>query len=207
MSSDHQEEIPEDKEDAYQIRANAGDFRNPWCVYLYYLGEQDSVGRRPVRHYYRAFNNQIPRAELESVVVELARNARRHDSSPPPIGADWRYMVWDRISYLVVVVDDPAVVLDPKAIVFTQKHDAQPNHSFFDAQNAIINIAEPGESARRVPVVSCINHMKMNANGDPQVGPRKHHFDLYGSNLPLPDLKLEYPDSGGTNMGPPVGPP
>ena len=176
----------------------------PHCIFFYYIKKNAGGNYYNVRHYYYPGELDQPlatQAAVKAKVEALVANARipEENQCPPPIGADWEYPVWDRKSYLAIFIDNPNVALLSPAIEFTQRPATTDtyNYSFFDAWEDTID----GR-----PVIFCINHMKMDAPGtDLNFAAQYYHFDL-NTNPPL-RFSIAFPDSGGTNMGPPVPPP
>jgi hypothetical protein len=161
-----------------------------------------------IRHYFHEdLGKQIEKSELADIVTALSTNAKKdeNDQIPPPDGSGLNFIVWRKKSYIVFVVDDPAVVLSKKAAFnIGSSVGGTPNHSFFDAWDMPdIDLSEQGDGSRMASAVCCINHMKANDAGD-DLGStaQRFRFRLH----PDPRHPL-YPDSGGTNMGPPVPPP
>ena len=90
-----------------------------------------------------------------------------------------------------------------------------PNHSFYDGWNKKIDIPTPDGTSRKCALVCFIDHMKDAVGSDLDERKELFHFDLY-TEPPLSDTeparggkmaRPRYPDSGGTNSGPPIGPP
>lgn len=175
----------------------------PHCIYFYYIGELDSDGYNPIFHYYYPGDKTpIDPAGLQTKIRALITNAKDNDlpdQLPPSIGENWKFVVWERISYIVFAIDIPGIVLGPKQLAFTQQPNSTYNWSFFDAQ--------PATLIDGCTVITCINHMKADsAFKELEYAKQYFHFDLQTD----PELqwpKDRYPDSGGTNMGPPIGPP
>jgi hypothetical protein len=195
-----------DPEDIYKPRRTENGFTDaPCCIYFYYIGQYDSkIKTWPVKHYY--FTNglrPIPYEEVESRVRKLSINARKGGSDPPQYGADWKYLVWSRKCYIAILIDDPTIKFVGEALKIDNTK-GKPNHALFDGKDVITNSAAPNEPQRMVPLFYCINHMKDEYDGN--LGETAEYFELV-LNSTLPKKARLYPDSGGTNMGPPVPPP
>lgn len=170
----------------------------PHCIYFFHVGPPDpATGESRILHYYdRGDDQPIDTDEkLQARLGALIRNAREPNESnrrPPPYGADFKFMVMDRVSYVAFAFDfevtgTPTMDVSP------------PNHSFFDARYLRVEGCD---------MLACINHMKGGPNGA-NLGhaSRPFNFRLI-TNPPIllrgggrPD------DSGGTNTGPRVPPP
>jgi hypothetical protein len=191
---------------AYSARLGSPKFkRAPCCIYFYYIGEPTDGYQTVLHYYYTGTNEPIMTEELRTKIKDLVLNARKRSwQNPPPCGSDGRYIVWTRKSYLVIAVDNPSYRFDPnqQAVVFKEPQD-----TFFDGWDDKINIPDASGN-RHVSVFCCINYMKKNAAGDDLEDadsdpPQPIIFDVN----PNPLIQVPFPDSGGTNMGPPVPPP
>ena len=174
----------------------------PCCVYFYYVLKADADGYSEVRHYCHGGNGQpLMPTDAEAIVGQLIDNARqpRQHQLPPQTGENWKFVVWDRISYVAIFIDDPTVSIPANVLDITTDYYGTDNHSFFDAWQ---------QPMKNATAILCIDHMKADQQGT-QLGrvAEYFHFDL----ATTPRLKWlgekKYPDSGGTNMGPPLGPP
>jgi hypothetical protein len=205
-------------DDVYLPKKGTNGFEGqPACIYFYYIGEHPATNPC-VREYYQTYGRfeLRSREKVEDAVKDLTRNARQPkiEQVPPPCGADWYYRVWTRKSYICIVIDDPCYEFQRPGVVFDGRDNAKPNHTFYDAWNNRLNIPKADGARRECPVVCFINHMQSEYGGDLQQETERFHFDLL-TEPPLPEIPLAdgrmarplYPDSGGTNMGPPLGPP
>lgn len=196
--------LPDDDPHNEKLDQDARFTKHPHCIYFYYIGPLNTDHYNTILHYYYPGDGTpLDPESLLAKIRELIANARirnLRDQLPPPIGENWEFVVWNRISYVVFAVDIPGAVFNQAELVVTQEYGGTYNWSFFDAQRAT--------SIDDCQVVTCINHMKRDSSFN-ELGAESQyfHFDL----LTDPELewpgKRRYPDSGGTNMGPPIGPP
>lgn len=191
----------------------------PRCMYFYYIGpyllgepgyDASNPRKRKIRHYYHADRDvKIDYDATEQLIIELTHNARKPELNqiPPPDGADLKYLVWTRKSYIAFVVDEPDVDFDyDNPIIFNKDVDGkgERNHTFFDGWSKPVYIPnENGVGGVSRPVVCFINHMKRRGGSDLDYEGQYFHFVLGDGGIWI----RQYPDSGGTNMGPPVPPP
>ncbi|HLL30000.1 MAG TPA: hypothetical protein VK403_03285 [Allosphingosinicella sp.] len=172
--------------------------KRPACMYFYYMTTTDDAAMR--HYYYTHGGNTIQDAEVEGIIQKLTANARANGSNPPQCGEGERYIVWSRKSYIAVVIDDSAVTFEADHAVSV--HPETANHTFFDGWTGKVNMPS-GPSP--IAAFYCINHMKLNQNGedlDEDVQSFAFRMHVVGAAQPR-----QFPDSGGTNMGPPVPPP
>ena len=182
--------------------------KRPHCIYFYYIGPLDidpskTEHYNKILHYYDPGDaNPLTDETLQAKIEYLIENAKKNlrDQRPPPNGENWKYVVWNRISYIVFAIDIPDVKFGEHQLKMDQKFGGSQNWSFFDAtESRLVN---------GCTVITCINHMKSDSSFT-EIGndAQYFHFDL-GT---VPELQWEgktrYPDSGGTNTGPPIGPP
>lgn len=204
-------------DDAYVPKKGDGGFTdNPYTIYFYYIGPNPN-GHPDVREYYRTGRELRHREDVESAVKELTVNARkpRGEQSPPPTNVFWKNMVWKRKSYIAILIDDPLFRFKRPGVIFDRDYGSLPNHSFYDAWDREIDIPTDDDQPSQCALVCFINHMKDAVGNDLDEREEHFHFDLY-TEPPLRDrsqvlgervVRPRYPDSGGTNMGPPIGPP
>lgn len=203
----------------YQERKHRLPFgKTPYCLYFYYIGPPEIVGPeqdrvRKITHYFVESDEAIEREDVPEIVRTLALNARKptKDQSPAPTGYNLQSIKWERKSYISFVIDDDNLRLKrDEAIEFDRENDGAENHSFFDGWDFDIYVGGKYRQA-----FCCINHVKRNQAGgdlghDIREGetkiPEYFHFRL-NTVPPQESLRPRFPDSGGTNMGPPVPPP
>ena len=192
----------------YDIRRNHAPYSDePACIHFYYVGVERKVGKETVRDIRRYFfadrDRPIPYDEAEYHIRNLAFNAvgPRADQLPPPEAEGLGHIVWYRKCYLAFFIDDPKLTLQAwNAVTFNPPvgSDYSPNHSFFDAWDMKIDLGNGSRTG-----VGLIDHMKKNADGN-TLGRAKQRFYF---KLNFNESPIFFPDSGGTNMGPPVPPP
>jgi hypothetical protein len=221
-------------EERYGDMQNHPNFqRIPRFMYFYYVRINEN-GTLKVDHY--EWQEGMPRyladpailvtdrAELQKLVLKLARNARRDlvDQDPRPTGRKFKYITWRHVSWIVFVFDEMNWKLlkkpDPtrpegSSIVFMTDKQGKPsteNHTFFDAVDLDINFT----AADVRTGIAFINHMK-DANGDeleapvpPSIG-EEFQFNMIARPKFDDGIESEMDviiDPGGTNMGPPLLP-
>jgi hypothetical protein len=184
----------------YDTKRLDRNFRSPpACVYFYYIIWDKKEKRWKALHYYRTFGSaQIEYEDIYPILVDLIENARDEidNQLPPPSGAEFEYIVWTRKSYFAIFVDDDRIKLEPNGLsIWSPGED---NYSFFDAKQLTYDDRA---------LVYCINHIKKNEQGS-NLGYASQQFKFKLTTTPdLPWFSRRPPDSGGTNMGPPVPPP
>ncbi|HYI63462.1 MAG TPA: hypothetical protein VEW71_01105 [Allosphingosinicella sp.] len=177
----------------------------PRCIYFYYLmprgGNTDNYD---VAAYY--FDNGPPAISLRDLkqrAVKLVENHRTGGNMAEylPRGFD---EPWRRRSWLLGVLGDPDYAFDRRgALTFVPGGGYASNLAFLDGDD--FRVAASNDD--RLSAFCCINHMYANEHRDDlleeQVQPfcLKFHWSKTGFQRPRP------PDTGGTNMGPPVPPP
>lgn len=216
--------------DVYDPRLNTSDdFRVvPYVIYFYYI-KFDNDGKPQVKHYRHQDPGPISGGQLGLKVKDLATRARAGDPTLESAGSNFQDIKWKHKSYIVIFMDSPYWKLlkrtsDPNrsAIVFNTNKGGKPNHTFFDADDLLVNMppAMPpiaGDTGDRTAVYF-INHMKKSDFGDdlgydqqgqPVPEEEKFSFDVYFdvSNGPSGPSTVFVIDPDGTNMGPPIGPP
>ena len=200
------QKIVRDPDDPYNPKLNTGSYNKiPACIYFYFIEPEhktaDGIVRDIWHYYYAEYERSIDIEEVEYIVRNLSLNATlpRLDQVPPPDGYGFQNLVWTRKSYIVFFSNDPKFNFKKGGgITFDQPGGFAFNYSFFDAWDMDFDFGQGNRTA-----VGCINHMKKDESGlDLGRAKRRYHFNL------VPDKRpIFFPDSGGTNMGPPVGPP
>ncbi len=175
----------------------------PCSIYLYYLGPppSDPTKSRKILNYYYT-NGGRPIDDVQFVLRMLADNARLDVDKQdiPPYGAHWEFRVWTRISYVAYLIDDPAVSLPTEDAVTFDTKKGLPNHCFYDAVDGPLQLNDGSKRS----AVWFINHMWSAPDGA-VLGDARQHFHMKPNLIGYEGSR--YPDSGGTNMGPPIGPP
>jgi hypothetical protein len=88
------------------------------------------------------------------------------------------------------------------AVTFEDLGGVEKNHSFFDGWDLTVDTSQGWDGSRFASAVVFVNHMTKDQSGQELDASAQHFpFKLHTNRHPL------YPDSGGTNMGPPIGPP
>jgi hypothetical protein len=193
-------------EDPYLPRkASAPWDQLPCSIYFYYV----TAGLASAKHFYFTNGNkQIPYGSVEEEIKKLGRNAERTSgiASPPQYGENFKHVVWSRRSYFVIMFRDP-VPLTAKALSFMPRAGhAKTNHTFYDAYQKIIDISASGAAKDRTTIIA-INHMTGDDQGTPLGSEDFFNFDVsFTQPVPYRRTSVRYPNSGGTNMGPPVPP-
>jgi hypothetical protein len=158
-------------------------------------------------YYYTGTNQEIPPAALKREVEELAKNARKNMARqvPPPSGEAWDYIVWNRISYIVFMIDDPDIVFDADQPMTFGMGPSNSDYSFVDFGTFTVKSVD---GARDVSVAHCVNLMK-SANRQ-KLGKASERFGIQlNTSAPVTITRDggSRPDDGGNNVGPPVPPP
>jgi hypothetical protein len=196
--------------------------REPYFIYFYYM-KFGAEGCAEISHYEWLNPTPIAHTDVKGHVERLARNARAGGATPPQSGARFEHIVWRRISYIVILMDNPNWTLLKRApgqscMAFNLTKVETENHSFFDAADLDVNVAELGQPAILRTAVYLVNHMKKDSDGtelrykEDGVTPDSQKFafdvifdvkDCTGGGASSPFII----DPGGTNLGPPIPPP
>jgi hypothetical protein len=200
--------MPDDDKNIFRVKRTGQGFTDtPCCMYFYYI---KSLGRRvdPFirRYYYVRDNEHIFYEELEDLVRDLTVNARKDADrqDPPPDGDSLDHNVWSRKSYIAFVLDNwNTTFVEDEPILLDHLREGKINRSFFDGWCRRVDMPPDGSGSNRRSVLCFMNHMKRGAFGDLR---RENAFMSFRLNIRPPPFR-GYPDSGGTNMGPPIGPP
>lgn len=199
---------------AYNNKLGGLYFRKvPHTVYFYYVTLSNL---ETTRHYfYSSGDRKIYKSEIPEIVRALGRNVTKKYEAPPfhreGFANDCKTMTWRRKSYFVLLLDKPyaaAHFADKNGVAFNSDYTNKDNYSFFDAENLEIDLSDNEDGSDIRSAFVCINHMKGHGTTiDVGQAEQCYKFSL---NLEGTDTKLRgyrAPDSGGTNMGPPVPPP
>lgn len=179
--------------------------KTPWVIYFYYISgsvENPQIARYVYNNYFIPLDyNEVP-----EVMRDLGLNARkpRAEQYPWPETTGPTDIEWNRRLYLAFLIDIPDVSFENEenGIVFTAQKSAKENVSFYDAKVCSVDLDSTGST--RLNALYCINHMKKDRGGQNEDSDSYYHFDLFTQ--PRLGREKEYPDSGGTNVGPPVPP-
>lgn len=180
---------------------------SPRTVYYYHLTPVPTPKLFDVKAYY--FERESRISNIRNVIRDLGINARAGDSVPPQCGDNFDSFPWRRKSYIVILIDSPTVRLNRgEAIEFFVRDGSTPNHSFFDADDFHdINLATSNDTRPYIVSAVCfINHMARAPDGV-DLDPGEDQFFHFRLKYTPPPPGFRWPDSGGTNMGPPVPPP
>lgn len=179
------------------------------AIYFYYLKERGGGKFVAQAYYYDHGDTPIRAEQFDGIVKRLTENAILDTDMPPKMAYDFDGAKWRRKSWLVVVLEDEDSAFDRyDPIVFDENNsDYDVNYSFGDGELIVTRPEIKGETLQ-LNGLRAINHMKRNEKGDPLLDGEKakYKFRLNFSNSRRAHL-LNYQDSGGTNMGPPVPPP
>jgi len=195
------------EEDVYvPFKSPDDDLNGPNCLYFYYIGpefkDDDGKIQRLRLHYYEPGDERfMDVSQVEDLARRLTLNARLQIEKqvPPPDGANLENIVWRRKSYVVFVLDSEGEGwTDGKRISFYQRDGYLRNHTFYDAWDFSIDL---GGTPRHA--VGFINYMWRGPGDQRPLGRAAQRFRFRLD----PAKQPRYPDSGGTNMGPPIGPP
>lgn len=206
-SSPDQEDAVADRGAYHRMRGRHNFQGVPRCVYYYHLVPQPDGDDPYVTHYYYTHsNNRIPEEDIEEVIRKLGRNARKpkHERTIPACGEGEKYIVWSRKSYIVVLIDDDQLTLE-KDNGIEVRYPAE-NLSLFDGTDVTVDLSDSRDGSLVRTAVWCINHMK-NTLGGGDMDTELQRIDFTVNTSPRQLRNRHWPDSGGTNMGPPVPPP
>jgi hypothetical protein len=118
----------------------------------------------------------------------------------------------------MIFIDEKAWTLhkedhDKAPVVFNISQGSKPNHSFFDAEDFVIDMPDPDNIGQTMQcsAVSIVNHMKKEDEEDLASGDSEFfHFDLFFEVAPSNGTASSMTviiDPTGTNQGPPEDPP
>ncbi len=196
--------------------------REPYFIYFYYL-KFGSEGCIEISHYEWLNPTPIAHSDVKEHIERLARNARAGGANPPKSGARFENIIWRRISYIAILMDNPNWTLlrrvpgQQACLGFNVTKTETGNHSFFDAADVDVNVAALGEAPVWRRAVYMVNHMKKDSDGaelaylQDGVTPESQKFafdvvfdvrDCAGAGS-CPFII----DPDGTNLGPPLPPP
>jgi hypothetical protein len=199
----------------------------PSCIYFYYV-RVDNSGKLRIDHYFDCNGpiadptqwQPIPYADVPARLFNLAMNARPGTvNKNPPTLPDHNFdnIVWRRKSYIAFYFDEANWHFHTRggarsAVVFKVGPTVYPNHSFFDAQDVVLdmpNVFHGGTDQRSA--LFFVNHMKRNEAGDEFILPESQTFEFEMF------LKVQFAEAStntltvifdptGTNQGPPETP-
>jgi hypothetical protein len=179
----------------------------PTSIHFYYI-EVDQTGSVSSRLFFYDQLKDISENDLAKILPYLYFNARNNGGVPPEYGTDIRKLEWKRKSYLAFMIKSATYELtSADQFEFDQK---TPNHSFFDAKpvNVTSWMDSSGTQVTDVSGLRMINHMKRDEGGH-DLEPKEKQKYIFKITLASrgKSRDTQEVDGGGTNMGPPVGPP
>jgi hypothetical protein len=176
-------------------------------AYLYYL-EYDG-GTTVVRQaIYEFYDHPGAVIDKDNLVLQLATNAHVGGNEPIPYTMNPQYFMMRRKSYLIIVAANAADIDRVNPIEFVGvDSDGNLNdgrHTFHDIRYGTIEFGQ--DPADRLQIVTCENHMQSKAN---RTNLLPKEWEDFTFTLQFDGIRAARfgPDSGGTNMGPPVPPP
>jgi hypothetical protein len=183
----------------------------PHSMYFYYMipGMEDDLSDAEVRSYF--FDNvsddgkPYPITDVLATVRYLAVNARDDLDWPPRISGGIGDVKWRQKSYIVFLIASRTIKFKHHEGIKVKGNGSYGmNHAFYDGFDRDIEIDFPGTGLETMNMFCCTNHI-CDPDGK-NLGNRvqdKIYFRLQFEGF----AALFLPDSGGTNMGPPVSPP
>jgi hypothetical protein len=195
------------------------------------MGDQGPI---EARHYYYSHGEKKLRfRSVKRIIRELGLNARSdketpHSGVPPIHGTAFQDIYWRRKSYLVILIDYKNGAkkwglekLNALTFIPDTTLGYEENHSFFDGRDYEVDLSDRKDGSEMRAAICCINHLTKNDQGD-DLSYENNKLGTQGFKLHInfdppfvetskahgrSDVVIMYPDSGGTNMGPPVPPP
>jgi hypothetical protein len=155
------------------------------------------------RYSYAQAGSEIDYDDVPNLLARLTLNARRpeHEQFPWPEAYDAKNRVWRRKSYYAIVIDHPTFgFIQGQDGIIIRNNNSEANYTLYDGQVKSIQVGTGQCSA-----FYCINHFKKDRGGNDHSSSDPLYYD-FELNTNLPE-GIRYPDSGGTNTGPPIGPP
>lgn len=169
------------------------------CIYFYYI--KVITGGSELRVYYR-FDKRNPVTNIVNEITKLTINAFEDENNPPCIGNEVSDVDWRRKSYIVVMVEDYRLNRPPFGM---QSELGKENRFTFGRVTSVtVPVTDNNGNSKNIMGGYLINTMKHYVYGDDLL--EEDAGELFKIILNPPILEF-YPDSGGTNMGPPIGPP
>jgi len=195
----------------------------PRWIYFYYFRINDD-GSLVIDHYLYCNGDPddpkpgdaIQPEQLPGLIQMLANNARpKQHRDPPRVGSNFQNVQWDRVSHIVLFLDElnwsfHRRAEDKTAVVFNVTGGRMPNQSFFDGRDVTISmpIGDTGETDNRT-AFAFINHLTSDADGTKLVDGQIHNykFDIYfdvkyakGPGSPITVIIDPPTDNGGTTI-------
>lgn len=170
------------------------------CIYFYYI--KVTPAGPETRVYYR-FDKTIPVTNIANEITTLTINAYNDMNNPPCLGSEMSDLDWRRKSYIVVMVEGHTLGNPP----FRMQEDNHPNpNTFGRVTPARVEVTDGNGDPLTLTGGYVKNTMKHYARADDLEKNDPGESFRVILNPPIPSI-VRYPDSGGTNMGPPVPPP
>lgn len=191
----------------------------PHSIYLYYV---DGFPATPqsIRAYFYHHPDAIESvAEILQILttpdsytgLTLLANACDDLDWPPKAGYGFAAVKRRKRSYMVVVLADPQhTLVECDAVRIVAGGQYADNYCYFDGIDwGDFQFTNSEGDQISASAVSFINHMhKDDIGGDLEIGEEQHHkFKIRGALRGSLAPVVEFEDSGGTNLGPPVPPP
>ena len=181
----------------------------PVFIYLYYIKFLQGAQYPQTRAYFcfDYLNVGYNEDDLKNLITRFAINAHADGNSPPCYGTTLDDIYRRRKGYVVVVVDAADLGPGDATIEFEGQFDGSKNdakHTLSVPKEMQVSVYEGGR-VRTIVAFFSANGMKETDKSDLDPGEYEwFEFTLTSAKKPR---GLPYEDSGGTNMGPPVGPP
>ena len=195
-----------------QARRHVYDFHNrpyaPECIYYYHSHLSDNKEVIIDGAYYYDYGEPIGARTLKRLIKKLARNHRENIDMPPKAGNSFKSFKWRRISFIVVLLDNAEIRLKTKnkdyGALEILEEKGNSNFSLFNGEDLEITLPTK-DGPRTVTAVACINYME-DEDGDRLDDDESRYYELR-IRADVPGLQPGREGEGGTNMGPPIGPP
>ena len=175
---------------------------NHHSIYLYYarIKSNGTIDRERVYFFHK---KHAPITNVETKIADMADNAVHDNDDPPAYGGKIKDLVRRRKGYFVLVIDSTRYKVDQNnPMTFAGTGPANDgSHTFINARYMPVAVG-----SKVLDVIICENIMRKHSTGNDLGDNESETFDLTVNFIPsLP--RGMFPDSGGTNMGPPLGPP
>lgn len=177
------------------------------CIYFYYLAK-DKNNKLICRSYY-FFDRSVNLSTVEKLrqqIIVLSANARIDGDYPPCHGDRFSDLAMrKRDSFYVVVVDDEEYKFsqdDPLRLKTVEKYPVDASYTFSKSYELDLDMSGYETGPDSITAAYRKNYLK-NRLGNVLNENESESFNLYLN----PGIPTIVPDSGGTNMGPPVPPP
>jgi hypothetical protein len=182
----------------------------PVSIYLYYIQLQPRVER--AYYYFDFYEKPFTEAELMDELTELVANAFHNGTTPPSIGSTLSDLKWRRKGHVVIAVDAGGAYVDPGTPLTLKgkatRGDNDGTHTFGGVKYAKVSVHIDAANTKEIEIIYSYNDMQSYGASPPRdlIEGETETFELTVTPKSGP-VALWVPDSGGTNMGPPVPPP